>query len=386
MPLDRVLEVLSSLVAFDTTSRNSNLPLIDWAEDHLRALGFTSERIDDASGRKANLFATVGPGDVPGYILSGHTDVVPVDGQAWSSDPFKLEVRHGRAYGRGACDMKGFLAVCLAVMERVEAGRLRRPIHLALSYDEEVGCVGARGLVERLKEKPVRPLACFVGEPTGMQVVIGHKGKRSVRAVVRGLSCHSSLAPRGVNAVEWGARLVAEIRRIAERLAAEGPYDDLYDVPHSTAHVGVLRGGTALNIVADEAEILFEVRTIGADDPDALVAEILRHAREVLEPGMKAVDPAAGFEFDVFAGFPGLDQRPDAEVVALAKALAGRDDHAKVAFGTEAGLFDRIAGIPTVVVGPGSIEQAHKADEWIALSELQRCAAFVERLVERCES
>jgi acetylornithine deacetylase len=384
MDRDRIVEILSALVAFDTTSRNSNLELIDWIEEYLRGYGVRGERIPDPSGEKASLLAVIGPLDVPGFILSGHTDVVPVDGQAWSGDPFRLREAGGRLYGRGACDMKGFLAVCLAAVPRMREAPLRQPIHLAFSYDEEVGCIGGRRLAEDLARRPVRQQACFVGEPTGMGVVIGHKGKRSMRVSVRGTTGHSSLAPRAVNAVEYGARLVAEIVRIAERLASEGPRDELYDVPHSTGHVGILRGGTALNIVPDRAEIVFEFRTIGGVDPDLLMAEVARYAREVLEPRMRAVDSGAGFGFEVVSGFPCLDVPPDAEVVTLAKSLAARNDHAKVAFGTEAGLFSDIAGIPTVVIGPGSIEQAHTADEWIAVDQLKTCAAFIERLIERC--
>ncbi|HEX2554135.1 MAG TPA: acetylornithine deacetylase [Microvirga sp.] len=379
----RTVEILQRLVAFDTTSRNSNLALIDWVEAHLAALGFASERIPDATGQKANLFATIGPADAPGYILSGHTDVVPVDGQAWSSDPFALREDDGRLYGRGACDMKGFLACCLSAAERMREADLARPIHLAFSYDEEVGCVGARGLVERLRTRPVRPEACFVGEPTGMQVVIGHKSKRSVRVRVRGLTCHSSLAPQGVNAVAYGAEIVVFLNRMAERLATRGPSDALYDVPVSTAHVGILHGGTALNIVPEACEIVFEVRTIGGEDPDALVAEVERYARTELEPRMRAVGPATGIDVEVYAGFPGLDTAPEAEIVTFAKALAGRNDHAKVAYGTEAGLFQTIAEVPTVVIGPGHIDQAHKADEWIAAEELAKCEAFIGRLIER---
>lgn len=381
---ETIAEVLSALVAFDTTSRNSNLALIDWVEDYLSRLGVASERIYGAGGEKANLWATIGPPDVPGFILSGHTDVVPVDGQVWASDPFRLRRDNGRLYARGACDMKGFLAVCLAMVGRMRERPLARPIHLAFSYDEEVGCIGARGIVEQLAGKSVRPQACFVGEPTMMGVIIGHKGKRSLRVEVRGRTCHSSLAPQGVNAVEWAARLVTKIQTMARRLAAEGDRDPLYDVPYSTVHAGVLRGGTALNIVPDHAEILFEVRAIGADDPDALVDEIITYARARLEPEMKAVDPDAGFDFKVMSGFPGLDMAPDHALVALAKSLAGRHDHAKVAFGTEAGLFQQIAGVPTVVVGPGSIDQAHKADEWIAMAQLERCARFIDGLIERC--
>ena len=384
METGRILEILSALVAFDTTSRNSNLKLIDWVEAYLHRLNVPTERIYDPTGQKANLLASVGPADVPGFILSGHTDVVPVDDQNWSSDPFRLRQANGRLYARGACDMKGFLAVCLAAVEDMRKAPLRTPIHLAFSYDEEVGCVGGRRLAEHLSRGQVRQQACFVGEPTGMGVVIGHKGKRTVRVTVRGKTGHSSLAPQAVNAVEYGARLVSEITRIADRLATEGPRDELYDVPHSTAHVGVLRGGTVINIVPDRAEILFEFRTIGGVDPDALVAEVVRYAKERLEPRMQGVDPGAGFDFEVVSGFPGLEMPANAEVVALAKQLAGRTDHGKVAFGTEGGLFNHIAGIPTVVIGPGSIEQAHKADEWIELDQLETCSAFVDRLIQQC--
>jgi acetylornithine deacetylase len=384
METGRVIEILSSLVAFDTTSRNSNLPIIGWIEGLLAPLGFSCERIYDATGAKANLFATLGPAEVPGIILSGHTDVVPVDSQTWTSDPFALRVVDGRAYGRGTCDMKGYLAVCLAAAEQLDAGTLKKPVHLAFSYDEEVGCVGARGMVEWLRDSPLAPEACFVGEPTQMGVVVGHKSKRSVRVRVRGKTCHSSLAPLGVNAAEYAARLVAEIARLREWLATDGPQDPLYDVPYSTPHVGILRGGTALNIVPDEAEIVFEIRTIGADDPAALVDQVMAYARDELEPKMRAVDPAASIEFDVFGAVVGLDTAPGDPVVTLAKSLAGRNDHSKVAFGTEGGLFQTIAGVPTVVIGPGSIDQAHKADEWIAVSELEACGRFVDKLIATC--
>ena len=386
MTITAVKDILSALVAFDTTSRNSNLALVEWVENYLAQFGVASERIYDASGKKANLWATIGPVDVPGYVLSGHTDVVPVDGQAWSSDPFTLVERDGKLFGRGACDMKGFLAVCLAIVPTMVQAKLAHPIHLAFSYDEEVGCIGVRGILAKLATQPVKPLGAFIGEPTSMQVVVGHKGKRSVRAIVRGKGCHSSLAPEGINAAEWGARLVSEIRNIAEEFATKGARDELYDVPFTTVHVGVLRGGTALNIVPDECEILFEVRSIGADDPDAVVERIVAYARDTLEPAMRAGDPSAGFDFDVYAGFPGLNTSPGADIATLARALVVRNDHAKVAYGTEAGLFDAMANIPSVIIGPGSISQAHKPDEFIEVAQLARCAEFVERLIERCST
>ena len=385
MDTARSISVLESLVGFDTTSRNSNLALIGWVEAYLDGLGVAHARVPDETGTKANLIATIGNADVPGYILSGHTDVVPVDGQSWSSDPFRLAQRDGRLYGRGATDMKGFVACCLAAVPDMLARKLKQPIHLAFSYDEEVGCIGVRGIIDRLRHWPVKPAAGFVGEPTCMQVVIGHKAKRSVQASVRGRTVHSSLAPLGVNAVEYAARVIAKVRDIAERLAREGPRDRLYDVPHSTGHTGLVHGGSALNIVPDLCTFEYEFRTIAADNPDALADEVAAYAREALEPQMKAVAPEAGITLRDRSSFPGLDTAPGSDLVGLSMAFAGRNDLAKVAFGTEAGGY-AAEGIPSVVVGPGSIDQAHKADEFIAVSELEKCGVFIDRLIEHCSA
>ncbi len=385
MDTARSISVLESLVGFDTTSRNSNLALIGWVEAYLDRLGVAHARVPDETGTKANLIATIGNADVPGYILSGHTDVVPVDGQNWSSDPFRLAQRDGRLYGRGAADMKGFVACCLAAVPDMLARKLKQPIHLAFSYDEEVGCIGVRGIIDRLRDWPVKPVACFVGEPTCMQVVIGHKAKRSVQATVRGRTCHSSLAPLGVNAVEFAARVIVKVRDIAERLVREGPRDPLYDVPHSTGHTGLVHGGSALNIVPDLCTFEYEFRTIAADDSDALAREVESYARDVLEPQMKAVAPEAGITLRDRSSFPGLDTAPSSDIVGLSRAFAGRNDLAKVAFGTEAGGY-AADGIASVVVGPGSIDQAHKADEFIAVSELEKCGVFIDRLIDHCSS
>lgn len=381
--VEKTIEILAALVGFDTTSRNSNLALIGWIEHYLDGLGVAYQRIPDGTGSKANLWATIGSPEVPGFILSGHTDVVPVDGQAWSSDPFRLAQRDGRLFGRGTADMKGFDACCLAAVPAMLARPLARPIHLAFSYDEEVGCVGVRDLIAFLARAPAKPAACFVGEPTGMNVVIGHKAKRSFRVEVRGRTCHSSLAPHGVNAVEYAARLIARIRDINDRLAQRGARDPLYDVPHTTAHTGVVHGGTALNIVPDACTFEFEFRSIAADDLDALTDEVTVYAREKLEPEMRAVAPEAGITLQLRSGFPGLETPPGVDVVRLAMTLTDRRDPEKVAYGTEAGLF-AAAGIPSVVIGPGSIDQAHKADEFIAVSELAACGGFLDRLVEHC--
>lgn len=374
------VDILARLVSFDTTSRNSNLPLVAWVEAYLAEHGVASLRIPDETGTKANLFATLGPSDVPGYVLSGHTDVVPVDGQDWSSDPFVLTERDGRYYGRGACDMKGFLAVCLAAVPAMTRADLKRPIHLAFSYDEEVGCLGVRSMIRHLAESPAPPLACFVGEPTEMLPVIGHKAKRSLKVTVTGRACHSSLAPHGVNAVEYAARLVVKIREVGRRLAA-GPTDALYDVPVSTAHVGSIHGGTVLNIVPDRCEFAFEFRALPEADVDALVAEVEAFARAELEPEMRAVAEEAGIAIELTSGFPGLATAEDADVTRLAKRLAGRNDHGKVAYGTEAGLF-QAAGIPTVVIGPASIGEAHKPDEFIAATEIAACERFVAKVID----
>ena len=374
------IEVLEALVGFDTTSRNSNLALVEWVEVYLDRFGVAHERVPDKTGGKANVWATIGPSGVPGTILSGHTDVVPVEGQSWSNDPFRLTERNGRLYGRGATDMKGFDACCLAAVPDMVAAPLTRPIHLALSYDEEVGCIGVRGMIARLERAKVKPAACFVGEPTEMRVVIGHKGKRSFRVTVHGKTCHSSLAPHGVNAVEYAARLIVKIRNISSRLARSGARDSLYDVPYTTAHTGVVRGGTALNIVPDACTFEVEFRPLATDDVGSLVDEVMAHARERLEPEMRAVDPAARIVFEEISEFPGLETPASRDVVGLAKRLAGRNEHGKVAYGTEAGLF-ALAGIPTVVIGPGSIDQAHKADEYIAVSQLEACSAFLDRLI-----
>jgi acetylornithine deacetylase len=376
-------EILSALVSFDTVSRNSNLDLIAWVEGYLDRLGVKHERIYDETGQKSNLWATLGPTDVPGYILSGHTDVVPVDDQTWTDSPFKLTERDGKLYGRGSTDMKGYVACCLAAVPDMLKANLKKPLHLALSYDEEVGCWGVRGMIAKIPQRPARPIACFVGEPTEMDVVIGHKAKRSFKVVVHGRTCHSSLAPLGVNAVEYAARVIAKIRDISDRLAKSGARDDLYDIPFTTGHTGYLHGGTALNIVPDIATFEFEFRTIAADKSSDLVKEVTDYAKNVLEPEMKAVAPEAGFDFEDRSEFAGLDTAENAEITLLAKQLSGRNSHSKVAYGTEGGLFSQ-AGVPTVVCGPGNIDQAHKADEFIKITELEKCGAFLDRLIALC--
>lgn len=374
-------EVLRHLIAFDTTSRNSNLPLLDWVEDYLAPYGAATERVYNAEGTKANLWVTLGPKDVAGYVLSGHVDVVPVDGQDWTTDPFKLTPKGDRLYGRGTCDMKGFVAAALAAVPDIAKAPLKKPIHLAISYDEEVGCTGVRTLLSVLKDRPLKPEACFVGEPTNMQVVTAHKTGRPMRVTVRGKEVHSSMRPVGVSAIEEAARLIVKIREVADRLATRTDIDPLYPTPFTTMSVGVISGGTARNIVARDCLFYFDLRCVPGDDPYKIVAEIEAYAREKLEPAMKAIDPACGFTFEEMALVPGLDTDENASVTLLAKHLARRNDHSKVAYGTEGGLFQEI-GIPTVIIGPGSIEQAHQPDEYIETAELHKADEFIGRLIQ----
>lgn len=375
------LTMIRTLVGFDTTSRDSNLPLMDYVRGYLNQHGITSELVHDATGKKANLYATIGPQDRGGLMLSGHTDVVPVDGQPWSTDPWMVTEKDGKLYGRGTCDMKSFVAVVLALVPEFKAKRLRAPVHLAFSYDEEVGCIGVRRLIDALAKRPIKPFACIVGEPTEMKVMRAHKGKISFRVKVRGFECHSSLAPTGVNAVEVASRLITKISDIGARLAVHGPFDAEFDIPHTTAHVGLVHGGTALNIVPLDCYFDFEFRHLPEQDPWVLLDEVKAEAARLTRT-MQAVRPGTGIVFEELSTIVGLNARDDAEIVMLAKAASGANSTGKVAFGTEAGLFEQ-AGIPTVVCGPGSIDQAHKPDEFVAIDQIGQCETFLRRAVDR---
>jgi acetylornithine deacetylase len=375
------IEMIRQLVGFDTTSRDSNLALIDWVEAYLADLGISAERSWDADKRKANLFATIGRDDKPGIVLSGHTDVVPVDGQNWTSDPFKLVEKDGKLIGRGASDMKGFIGVVLAKTPDFIKRQPKTPIHLAFTYDEEVGCLGVRTLIAELAKRPVRPRACVVGEPTLMKPVIGHKGKQSVRCHVHGLECHSALAHQGVNAVEAAAELVAYLKSMARRFRDQGPFDPDYSPPYTTVHTGKIQGGTALNIVPKDCSFDFEFRYLPSEDPEALLGEVRRFAAEKLLPEMQAISAAAGFDFQSLSAMAGLDMSTEDEVTRLVMQLSGANGTGKVSFGTEGGLYQEF-GIPTIVCGPGSIEQAHKPDEWIEIEQLVAAERFMDRLLD----
>jgi acetylornithine deacetylase len=375
-PTERILR---ELVAFNTTSRRSNLDLIAYVQDYLDRHGVSSRLVMDETGQKANLWATIGPEADGGIVLSGHTDCVPVDDQDWSSDPFILTERGGRLYGRGACDMKGFLASVLAAVPNFVTQPLARPIHLAFSHDEEIGCVGVRSLLTDLAAQGPRPAFCLVGEPTSMQVVTGHKGGRSYRCHLGGLAVHSSLAPQGVNAIEYAAELVLFLRSIGEELAV-GPNDTDYDVTHSTISVGLIDGGSAINIVPSSCEVTFEFRNLAEVDQEEIFRRIEHFAVNGLLPRMRVRHPGAEIRFERIYEYPAHAIAADDPLVTRMKHLVGRNDHSKVAFGTEAGLFVRELGLPTVVCGPGAIAVAHKPDEYVERAQLAACDELLKKL------
>ncbi|MBE7373972.1 acetylornithine deacetylase [Pseudomonas lopnurensis] len=371
--------ILADLIAFDTTSRESNLALIDYARAYLAGLGIDSQLLFNAERSKANLHARLGPAGAGGVMLSGHSDVVPVDGQSWSVPAFEMTERDGRLYGRGTADMKGFLACVLASLPAFLEKPLRLPLHIAISYDEEVGCLGVRSLVEQLHASPERPDICLIGEPTEMRPVLGHKGKLAMRCEVHGAACHSAYAPQGVNAIEYAARLIGKLGEIGCRLAAVEHHDSRFDPPYSTVQTGVIQGGRALNIVPAECRFDFEMRVLPADDPQTVAAELRDYAERALLPRMRAVSAASDIRFSELPSYPGLLTDPASQAAELLALISGSRDFSTVAFGTEGGLFDQ-AGIATVICGPGSMDQGHKPDEFVTLEQLDSCDALLVRL------
>jgi acetylornithine deacetylase len=382
------LDLIRTLVAFDTTSRDSNLALIEWVRAYLAGHGVDSTPTFDDDRRKANLFATIpardGNATHGGIVLSGHTDVVPVDGQPWDTDPFTVTLKDDRLYGRGVTDMKSFSAVGLPFVPEFLREGLSRPVHFALSYDEEVGCIGVRRLIADLVARGITPAGCIVGEPTGMELVVAHKGKKSWRCRVRGFEAHSSLTPLGVNAVQIACEIVAYIAQRARDFRDGGGKDDAYDVPYTTVHVGTIHGGTALNIVPRDCAFDFEIRHLPFDDPDRFFADVKAFAQRFV-PDMQAVHADTWIEFDAMSTLPGFDTHDGSTITALGHACNGTDAVGKVSFGTEASLFHN-ANIPTIICGPGHIAQAHQPNEWVTLDQVAQCEAFMRRLVEHVKA
>lgn len=385
------IDWLTRLIAFDTVSRHSNLALIDDVKAYCEQLGLTVDLTFNDAKNKANLFVTVPAGKDAdeinhGLVLSGHTDVVPVDGQDWTSEPFTATIRGNKLYGRGACDMKGFIACALTLLPQAvklsNVGQLRRPLHLALSFDEEVGCLGAPLLLADLKARGITPDHCIVGEPTNMAMVVAHKGIAVYRCRVHGKSAHSSLTAQGVNAISYASRLIGYVDELAQEISHRSDNDGLFDVPYSTLSVGTIQGGTATNIVPNLCEFTFDYRNLPHMTQDDILAPIAAKVAE-LSTQMQARAADTGIELLQEESVPAMTDNDSAELQALIIALTGDDTRHKVAYATEGGQFTN-SGIPTIICGPGSIEQAHKADEYVALSEMVRCDEFLQKLLNSC--
>jgi acetylornithine deacetylase len=374
-----ILPVLEKLVSFDTVSSKSNLPLIEWVKSWLDQQGIASIVAPNAAGDKAALYASIGPQIDGGVVLSGHTDVVPVEGQAWSSDPFSLRREGTRLFGRGACDMKGFDAICLALLPELSRLPLKAPIHLLLSYDEETTCLGVMDVIKRMGVDLPKPRAVFVGEPTSMQVADAHKSVASYFTTIHGFEVHSSMPRAGVNAIEGGAMIVSELSRIFDEIAARGDSTGRFDPPYTSVHVGTIHGGTARNITAKECRIHWEYRGVPDLDDDEIPRRIATFAKDVVIPHLQRHGGKAKVETDLDVFVPGLAPDPGSVAETMAKRLANVNHTITVPYGSEAGRFQK-AGIPTVLCGPGNIAQAHQPDEWIEEDQLVQCQGFLRRL------
>jgi acetylornithine deacetylase len=379
-PSAELMTMIEQLVAFPTVSRDSNLGLIEWVRDYLTGMGVSSRLTYDSTGKKANLFATVGEGSRAGLVLSGHTDVVPVDGQAWDTDPFTATVAGDKLFGRGTADMKGFIANALLLVPKYLAAKTDAPLHIALSYDEEVGCIGVRSLIKDLTEMGLKTAGCIVGEPTMMQPIIAHKGTHRFRCCITGREAHSSYTTQGVNSIEYAARIIVYIRQMADRLAQLESRDYSFTVPFTTLQTGTIKGGIASNIVPKDCEFNFEARTMPGASADRLYQEIQDFAATLL-PEMKRVEPNAVIAFEMLASAPGMSAEESDAIVQLAVGLSRNKPNGAVSYGTEAGLFHQ-SGIPSVICGPGDIEQAHRPNEFVSLEQLAQCEQFMARLVE----
>ncbi len=375
--------ILRDLITFPTVSRSGNRALVDYVRALVEPAGARVETTDD--GENANLWISVGPQDRPGIVLSGHSDVVPVVGQPWSRDPFVLHTDQGRLYGRGTADMKGFIASALRTLLLAAQRPLKTPLHLAISYDEEIGCVGVRSLLPMLAARSMRPLLVWIGEPTGLALASGHKGKSSYRATFTGRAAHSALTAQGLNAIYLASDFIAGLRAIQDELIARTIADPAYDVGYTTLHVGTIKGGETLNIVPHTCTLEFEIRDLAVDDVAAIEAAIRARADAILAPWRTRFAEAA-IVIETTNTYPGLDTRhPGA--LALARAISGHNGPAiKLAFGTEGGLFAQALSVPAIVCGPGSMDQGHKPDEFVTEEQLARCDAMLLRLVERLET
>jgi len=376
------VEMLRRLVAFDTTSRNSNLALIEYVQGYLEGHGIGSKLVPSEDGKKANLFATVGPEVKDGVVLSGHTDVVPVDGQPWDTDPWTLTLKDGKYYGRGTCDMKAFYAVGLAMLPEFKKAKLKKPIHFALSYDEEVGCIGAHALAARMASEVPRPRAIIIGEPTMMTVVHAHKGAQIYVTKFTGFEAHSSMTHLGVSAIHFAGEFVHYLNTVQDELDAKAPRQSEFMPPAATFNVGTIVGGTAGNILARECEVLWGYRELPSEPIDALGKRAIEWLETELLPKMKARHPAAAIDTVLRSSTPAFSPEGNEEAKTLAGNWSGSNTVGSVVYGTEAGIFRRTLGVPTVVCGPGDIAQAHQPNEFILASQIDACEVFMRRMME----
>ena len=379
------IEILKTLIAFPTISADSNMKLVDYCSDQLIKVGAEVKIIKNDNGIKANLYATIGPRNIPGVMLSGHTDVVPVEGQSWSVPAFEMTNKDNKIYGRGTADMKSFVACALHAAIKASEMNLTTPLHLAFSYDEEIGCVGVRSMIEMLKAAPFVPNFCIVGEPTLMQIATGHKGKVNVSVKFTGKEAHSALSTSGLNAIYLASEMINEIRLIQDEIKKQFAHDDEYEIPHTTLHVGKIEGGVALNIVPNSASFLFEIRNLPEDDPNIILTKIRKSAESILTKYLKDF-PTAKIHIEVTNQYPSLRTSKNSDVVNLLKSLTGNNSTFKVSFGTEGGLFSSELKIPTAICGPGSMSQGHKPDEYVSIDQINKCEEILSQLLLKLQT
>ena len=379
------IDILKTLIAFPTISADSNMKLVDYCSDQLIKVGAEVKIIKNDNGTKANLYATIGPRNIPGVMLSGHTDVVPVEGQSWSVPPFEMTNKDNKIYGRGTADMKSFVACALHAAIKASEMNLTTPLHLAFSYDEEIGCVGVRSMIEMLKAAPFLPNFCIVGEPTLMQIATGHKGKVNVSVKFTGKEAHSALSTSGLNAIYLASEMINEIRLIQDEIKKQFAHDDEYEIPHTTLHVGKIEGGVALNIVPNSASFLFEIRNLPEDDPNIILTKIRKSAESILTKYLKDF-PTAKIHIEVTNQYPSLTTSKNSDVVNLLKSLTGNNSTFKVSFGTEGGLFSSELKIPTAICGPGSMSQGHKPDEYVSIDQINKCEEILSQLLLKLQT
>ncbi len=375
-------QILEKLIAFPTVSQTPNRELIQYVQDYLSTFGVESVRVPDGDAKNTNLYARIGPDRVGGVLLSGHTDVVPTDGQDWARDAFRMTLESGRLYGRGTADMKGFLACVLALVPEAVTRNLRVPLYLAFSYDEEIGCVGVRQMLDRLAGSLASPDCCIIGEPTRMEVGIAHKGKWAGVCTCRGVEAHSALTHRGLNAIYLAMEMIQAVRGLQQEIISHNRQDLDSQVPWTTLQVGTIQGGTALNIIPGTCHFALEIRYTRHDDPEELVRR-LRQAANRIVSGYQEDFPAADIQVRETNQYPGLHTNPEEEVVWRVQDLVGTDRWVQLSFGTEGGLFQQRLGVPTVICGPGSMDQGHQPDEFILRTELAKCDVFLGKLLDQ---